>query len=303
MSMLVSVVIRTLNEEKHLAELLSSIDRQQLDDFQVEKVLIDSGSTDRTLEIAEAHGCRVFHIGKHDFTFGRSLNWGSKHADGEILVYISGHCVPESPSWLGRLIGPVRDGVAAYSYGRQVGRDTTKFSETKIFEKYYPETSRIPQTGFFCNNANSAIARSAWETYRFDEDVTGLEDMELAKRIVSDGGATAYVADAVVFHIHDESWAQTKRRYERESIALQKIMPEVHISIADMLRYFFVGVTSDFSDALEEKRAAREFIGILKFRSAQYWGTYRGNHEHRVLSRKRKENYYYPRKIFGDSDE
>lgn len=301
--MLVSVVIRTLNEEKHLAELLSSIDRQELGDLQVEKILIDSGSTDGTLEIAERHGCRVFHIGKHEFTFGRSLNWGSKHADGEILVYISGHCVPESSAWLSSLIGPVRNGVSAYSYGRQVGRDTTKFSETKIFEKYYPETSRIPQAGFFCNNANSAIARSAWEQYQFDEDVTGLEDMELAKRITDDGGEIAYVADAVIFHIHDESWAQTKRRYERESIALQKIMPEVHISVGDMLRYFFAGVTSDLSDALAEKRAAREFIGILKFRSAQYWGTYRGNHEHRVLSRKRKENYYYPSKIFGESDE
>lgn len=300
--MLVSVVIRTLNEEKHLAELLSSIDRQQLDDLQVEKILIDSGSTDGTLEIAEQHGCRVFHIGKHEFTFGRSLNWGSKHAEGEILVYVSGHCVPEAPTWLSTLIGPVRNGFSSYSYGRQVGRDTTKFSETKIFEKYYPETSRIPQTGFFCNNANSAIARSVWESYQFDEEVTGLEDMELAKRITNDGGEIAYVADAVVFHIHDESWAQTKRRYERESIALQKIMPEVHISIVDMLRYFFAAVTSDISDVWSEKRALREFVGILKFRSAQYWGTYRGNHEHRVLSRKRKEDYYYPSKIFGESD-
>ena len=147
--MLVSVVIRTLNEEKHLAELLSSIDRQQLDDLQVEKILIDSGSTDGTLAIAEQHGCRVFHIGKHEFTFGRSLNWGSKHAEGKILVYVSGHCVPATPSWLAELVSPLRKGISSYSYGRQVGRDTTKFSETKLFEKYYPETSRIPQTGFF----------------------------------------------------------------------------------------------------------------------------------------------------------
>ena len=300
--MLVSVVIRTLNEERHLPELLSSIDRQQLNDMQLEKILIDSGSTDGTLKIADEHGCRVFHIGKHEFTFGRSLNWGSKHAEGEILVYVSGHCVPATPSWLAELVSPIRKGISSYSYGRQVGRDTTKFSETKLFEKYYPESSRIPQTGFFCNNANSAISKSAWEKYQFDEEVTGLEDMELAKRITNDGGEIAYVADAVVFHIHDESWAQTKRRYERESIALQKIMPEVHISIGDMLRYFFAAVTSDISDALSEKKALREFVGILKFRSAQYWGTYRGNHEHRVLSRKRKEDYYYPSKIFGESD-
>src|SRR5690606_41754809 len=39
----------------------------------------------------------------------------------------------------------------------------------------------FPQDGFFCNNANSAISREAWERYRFDESVTGLEDMELAR--------------------------------------------------------------------------------------------------------------------------
>jgi len=300
--MKISVVIRALNEEKYLGELLLSISRQQLGDMHVETILIDSGSTDETLRIAEENGCRVTHIQKHEFTFGRSLNWGSKLANGDILVYISGHCVPESSSWLTELVGPIRDGTASYTYGRQVGRDTTTYSEKKIFEKYYSEKSKIPQAGFFCNNANSAIAKSTWEKYQFDEDVTGLEDMELAKRLVNDGNVIAYVAEAVVFHIHRESFAQTKRRYERESIALQHIMPEIHISFLDMLRYFSAAVRSDFSDAMSEGRFLRELSGIVKFRFAQYWGTYRGNHEHRKLSRKRKENYYYPSKVFGDSD-
>lgn len=300
--MKVSIVIRTLNEERYLGELLSSIARQELDDMQVETILIDSGSTDSTVQLAEENGCRVTHIQKHEFTFGRSLNWGSKFANGDILVYISGHCVPESASWLTELVGPIRNGIASYTYGRQIGRDTTSYSEKKIFQKYYPDKSKVPQVGFFCNNANSAIAKSIWQKYRFDEDVTGLEDMELAKRLVNDGGAIAYVAEAAVFHIHSETFAQTKRRYERESIALQHIMPEIHISILDMLRYFFAAVLSDFSDALSERRWLIESIGIMKFRLAQYWGTYRGNHEHRTLSRKRKEDYYYPNKAFGESD-
>ena len=297
--MQVSVVIRTFNEARYLDELLSGVADQDYEN--VEIVVIDSGSTDATLSIAERHGCVVTHIEKADFTFGRSLNMGSEKASGDILVYISGHCVPKESDWLTKLTAPIRDGVAHYSYGRQVGRDGTKFSERRLFNKYFPETSRIPQDGFFCNNANAAIARRTFSIYRFDEDVTGLEDMELAKRLVRDGGRVAYVADAPVYHIHDETWVQTKRRYEREAIALQTIMPEINVSLFDAFRYGVSGVMSDLSEALMARRTLREIVPIIKFRAAQYWGTYRGNHEHRKLSRKRKENYYYPARRYGDS--
>ena len=220
--MLVSIVIRTLNEEKHIKELLQSINNQNSDKFTTETVIIDSGSTDSTLSIAKNFGCRITHITKDEFTFGRSLNMGSLFANGEILVYVSGHCIPLNNNWLENLVKPILDKNADYTYGRQVGRDTTKYSEFKIFEKYFPDKSKKSQNGFFCNNANSAISRDIWMKYKFDEEVTGLEDMELAKRLFEDQGNISYVSDATVFHIHNENFTQTRRRYERESIALQK---------------------------------------------------------------------------------
>jgi glycosyltransferase involved in cell wall biosynthesis len=299
----VSIVLRTLNEDRYLDELLSAIGRQTLDqDMELEVVVIDSGSTDNTLSIARQHNCRITTIDKQEFTFGRSLNRGSGFAQGDVLVYISGHCIPDGPSWLANLLSPLIDGKADYVYGRQCGRDTTKYSEKRLFAKYFPEESKIPQADIFCNNANAAILRQVWQAYQFDEDVTGLEDMELGKRLLEDGCQIAYVADAVVFHIHDEPWVQTKRRYEREAIALQKIMPDVHVSFVDSVRYLVVSVFSDMSSALAEGCFWRESLGILKFRSAQYWGAYRGNHEHRQLSRKRKENYYYPNKTIREHD-
>ncbi|HVY23383.1 MAG TPA: glycosyltransferase family 2 protein [Steroidobacteraceae bacterium] len=299
--MLVSIVIRTLNEARYLGQLLEAVSAQVVD-ADVEVVIIDSGSVDATLKIAGQYGCRITHIHKHEFTFGRSLNRGCEFARGDILVFLSGHCIPEGSRWLAAMITPLLNGVAHYTYGRQIGRDTTKYSERKIFRKYFPDASRVPQKDFFCNNANSAILRDVWSRYRFDEEITGLEDMELAKRIVADGSAIAYVAEAAVFHIHDESWRQTKRRYEREAIALQKIMPEVHVSLLDMIRYTLASIIADSSSALRERCFWREFAGILKFRTAQYWGTYRGNHEHRKLSQRRKENYFYPNKSIGDID-
>ena len=250
--MLVSVVIRTLNEETYLGELLEAIQSQEQAKFSVEVVIVDSGSTDKTLEIAESFGARITTIHKSEFTFGRSLNVGCDFANGDIFVLISGHCVPVNKNWLGNLIAPLVNGDAGYSYGRQIGRDSTKYSERQLFDKYFPASSRLQTEEFFCNNANSAILKSVWEKYGFDEQVTGLEDMYLSKQYVGDRGLIAYVAEAPVFHIHNESWSQTKRRYEREALALQVIMPEVHVSIIDTVRYIASAIRSDFVTAYRE---------------------------------------------------
>ena len=298
--MLVSVVIRTLNEEKYLEELLQSISIQIRDNYDVEVVIIDSGSEDNTINIAEKYKCKVTYIDKKVFTFGKSLNDGSLFANGDILVYISGHCIPTNSNWLTKLINPITNNLADYTYGSQIGRDTTKFSEKKIFQKYFPDTSKIPQDDFFCNNANAALCKKAWEKYLFNERITGLEDMELAKRLFDDGGKIAYVSDAKVFHIHDENWNQTRRRYEREALALQSIMPEVHISVFDMIRYTCVSIYSDLKDALKEKVFFKELVSIVKFRVAQYSGSFRGNRNNKNISNKRKENYFYPTKSKSD---
>jgi rhamnosyltransferase len=292
--MLVSVVIRTLNEETYLRELLTAIHRQEQTDFSVEVVIVDSGSTDRTLEIAESFGARITTIQKSGFTFGRSLNLGCDFANGDIFVLISGHCIPVNNDWLANLIAPLMSGDAGYSYGRQRGRNSTKYSERQLFDKYFPASSRLQTEEFFCNNANSAILKSVWEKYSFNEEVTGLEDMYLSKQYVADRGVIAYVAEAPVFHIHNESWSQTKRRYEREALALQVIMPEVHVSLIDTIRYISSAIRSDFVAALRERVLIRYAASIVSFRFAQYAGSFLGNKRHRKVSQKRKESYFYP---------
>jgi rhamnosyltransferase len=130
----VSVIIRTLNEENNLAELLDSVQSQKVFDFDVEVVVIDSGSTDRTLEIAENFNSRIATIEKSRFTFGRSLNEGCEFAFGDVFVFISGHCVPTDNNWLVNLVNPVLNKTVDYTYGRQLGRFPTKFSETELFK-------------------------------------------------------------------------------------------------------------------------------------------------------------------------
>lgn len=292
----VSIVFRALNEEKFFEDALIACRQQKLDGLTMEIVLVDSGSTDRTLEIAEKYNCKIVHIPKSQFSFGRSLNWGCEAANGDFLVFISAHCIPKHDRWLQNLVNPLIEKKAAYSYGRQVGNHYNKFSEKQLFAKYFPDYDRNPQEqGFFVNNANSAVCAKAWTLFKFDEEVTGLEDMVLGKQLVGVGHKIAYVADAPVIHIHEENLRQVRHRYYREALTLREVLPEVHMSFWDFVRYTFAGVLNDFGAALEQKVFFKKFAEIVSFRTMQFWGSYRGQNENRKLSRAQKEHYYYPK--------
>lgn len=301
----VTIVIRALNEAEFLPECLSSVLDQDYDG-EVEIVLVDSGSTDRTVEIAESYNCKIVHIKKSDFSFGRSLNMGCLAARGDVLVLLSAHCIPTDRFWLKNLVQPISDGVCEYSYGRQIARQgISKFSEGMVFKKYYPEKSTSPQVGYFCNNANSAIKRTTWDALRFNEVLTGLEDMELARRLVSAGGSVSYIAESTVEHIHREDWVRIKIRYEREAVAMTDIEPNLNLSFWKACKMFFHGVIAD------TQKIKNTDFGIMReiilYRACQYWGSYVGSSASRKKIERMQDEYFYPKQkdetiIIGDGN-
>jgi len=289
----ISIIIRTLNEERYLPELLKAIANQDTH-FSHEVVLIDSGSTDQTLAIASQFGSRIIHISREEFSFGRSLNRACEAASGTYFVFISGHCIPCDQNWLQHLVDPIASGEVHYAYGRQLGGPDTYWSESQIFAKYFPETSNIPQQGFYCNNANSALLAATWGCHRFDEELTGLEDMDLAKRLLAVDSYVGYVAEASVFHIHHESWPQVQRRFEREALALQQICPELILRRRDLIRYFSRGVIRDIGSGMPVSFMPKELMQIIRYRFHQYQGGFRGNHLHKKISSELRDSYFYP---------
>ena len=150
-----SIVIRAYNEEKHIGRLLEGIRQQTVKD--VEIILVDSGSTDLTISIAESFGARIVRIPSAEFTFGRSLNFGVRAARREFVVIASAHVYPVYPDWLETLLRPFDDDNAALAYGKQRGTDFAKFSEQQIFHQWYPDASDLNQPTAFCNNANAKL--------------------------------------------------------------------------------------------------------------------------------------------------
>jgi len=288
----ISLVIRCHNEAKHIGALLESVGRQSRQD--VEVIVVDSGSTDGTLEIAAQYPTRVLHIRPEEFTFGRSLNVGCAAAGGEFLVFASAHVYPVDTQWLERLVAPFADERIGLTYGRQVGHETSKFSECRLFEKQFPAASNLDQRTPWCNNANAAVRRSLWDAHRYDERLTGLEDLAWAQWAVSQGHRIAYVGDAGVVHIHEETPSRVRNRYEREAIALKRIVPDSHMYFHEFIRLAGRQVWGDLVTMLRERRTLRLTGEILMFRSMQYWGTFRGMNSRSEVTQQLLHQFYYP---------
>ncbi len=288
-----SIVIRAYNEEKHIGRLLEGLRQQTLKD--VEIILVDSGSTDQTVSIAEAFGARIVHIPSAEFTFGRSLNFGLRKATRELIVIASAHVYPVYPDWLETLLRPFEDEKVALTYGKQRGPVTAKYSEQQIYHQWYPNASNPSQTTAFCNNANAAIRKSLWEQNQYDETLTGLEDLAWAKWTQEHDYKIAYVAEAEIIHIHNETPRGVFNRYRREAMALRRIYPEAHFNFYDFIRLTLTNIFSDLWHAAREHVLWKNISSIFWFRFMQFHGTRLGHRETSLITPQLRETFYYAR--------
>lgn len=304
-----SIVIRCYNEREHIGKLLHGIFQQQFDD-EFEVLLVDSGSTDGTLEIAKQHPIEdVVHIPPEKFSFGRALNYGCEAAEGEFCVFVSAHCYPKRVDWLERLLEKFEDDDVAMVYGKQRGGGPTKFSERQIFRRWFPDKDIDYQLTPFANNANAAIRRDVWEGFPYDEQLTGLEDLDWGKRVKEAGYEISYASNAELIHIHDETPKEIYNRYRREAIAHKQIIPDQDFSFLNFMSAFVRNTLSDYRAAVRERSMWGNIRSIPSFRFLQFWGTYRGfKHDETISERLRKRFYYpdengYPDKEEGNTDE
>jgi rhamnosyltransferase len=295
---MLSIIIRCRNEAKHIGKLLKGIMAQTIHD--VEIIVVDSGSTDETLAIVAQFPVKIIHIRPQDFSFGYALNVGCRSAKGDILLFASAHVYPLYKDWLEKIVQPFDNEGVALVYGKQQGNEVTKFSEHQVFAKWFPAAATNNQLHPFCNNANCAVRRSVWETQPYNETLTGLEDLDWAKKAQANGWKIAYCADATIVHVHEETWKSIYNRYRREAIALRLIMIHEKFNFFNFIQLLTKNILNDCQQALHEGIFFKKCLEIVLFRWMQFYGTYRGFKESYLLDNHIRERFYYPKGFITD---
>jgi glycosyltransferase involved in cell wall biosynthesis len=288
----ISAVIRAFNEEAHLGRLLHGLAAQTQPPDEV--ILVDSGSSDRTVDVAEAAGARIVTIARDEFTFGRALNRGCEAAGGDALLIVSAHVYPLYDDYLEHLAAPLEHADIALAYGRQVGDHRTKYAESRVMSKWFPKDSVLRQRHPFSSNANALVRRAVWEKLRYREELTGLEDLDFAKRAIESGDAISYVAEAPVVHVHEESWEAIQNRYRREAIAYRDIYPDAEMTRRRAAALALGNVASDWWHAIREHKLAESHADVVRFRLAQFRGAYLGLSSDHAPEAELLRRFYYP---------
>ncbi|MFA6316392.1 MAG: glycosyltransferase family 2 protein [Elusimicrobiota bacterium] len=197
-SPIVSIIIRTKNEERWIGRCLRMVFKQ---DFRRSEVLVvDNGSTDRTLAIARKFPVRVLSIGS--YRPGKALNAGIRASSSQFIACLSAHCIPSDARWLGRLVAGMRSARVAGVYGRQLPMAYTSDVDKRDLLLTFGLDRRVQVRDGFFHNANSLIRRSVWEKTPFDEKTPNIEDRIWGETVVKRGLRLVYEPSAAVYHYH-----------------------------------------------------------------------------------------------------
>jgi glycosyltransferase involved in cell wall biosynthesis len=283
--MTVSVIVPVKDGARHLGEVLDAVAGQQIDD-EIEVLVVDSGSTDGSLEIARAHGATVLEIPAAEFGHGRTRNLAAERAAGDRIAFLTQDATPAGETWLARLIEPLdaheRIGLAFGPHlprpgtSPMIARELTEFfggfsaGEVRVDDRVREGDAA---SGFF-SNVNSAVLRECWEQVRF-RDLEYAEDQAFARDAMSAGWRKAFLPEAAVLHAHDYGWREFMRRYFdeyrglRESTGhVERLQPRrVAAQVRADARYMRAAGLSPAQSAAWTGRSLRHHAGRALFSS------------------------------------
>ena len=219
---MISVVIPVRNAGQDLARCLDGIARQRIAE-DIETVVVDSGSTDRSPDLARRCGAVVHEIEPAQFGHGRTRNLGVRFAQGDLIVFTSQDAVADHDRWLELLASAARSSSdVAGAYGRQVPHADARPPEEFFLDFVYGPFPRVQRLGggaeltyekTLFSNVNAAIPRRLLERFPFREDLTMSEDQEWSRRVLQAGFTLVYEPRAAVRHSHAYTIGSAFRRF------------------------------------------------------------------------------------------
>jgi glycosyltransferase involved in cell wall biosynthesis len=240
----VTVAIPVLNGAEYLDQVLATVHAQVVEG-QVEVLVVDSGSTDGSLEIARNHGARVHEIAKSEFSHGGTRNLMMRLAQAEYVAFLTQDATPAHNEWLAALLEGFEqaDDVAAV-FGPHIAREDASHVIKAEMERHFANwgdgrrihvqrLDRSPEglaayraePGWFTflSSVNFCLAKSAWEQIPF-RDVPYAEDQLLGRELIEAGFAKVFNPRAAVLHSHHYPPRRFLQRYFDEYRGLREVL-------------------------------------------------------------------------------
>lgn len=206
----IGIVIPTYQAARHLPSCLPPLIASPL---KPKILVIDSSSSDGTIEIARSMGVETLVIPKNEFNHGLTREKGRKHLhETEITVMITQDAYPASSRMLESLVSPLLEGKASISYARQLPHSDANFLARFARHFNYPAKSHIRSLEdlstygvytFFCSNSCAAYLNKALDEVGGFPSVVFGEDSIVTAKLLRKHHRIAYVAEAEVFHSHN----------------------------------------------------------------------------------------------------
>jgi glycosyltransferase involved in cell wall biosynthesis len=234
---MLTVALPVLNGEPHLEETLRAVRRQRAP-VPVELLVADSGSEDRSVEIALGYGARVIDVPRGEFSHGGTRNLLMSEAAGSHVAFLTQDAMPAGEDWLMRLVAgfELAEDVALV-YGPYLPRPDASHMVRREFEELFGDAVRVdrlesagadlrPGPVTFFTDANGCVLREAWERVPF-RTVRYAEDQLLAQDMLRAGYAKVYEPRAPVVHSHDYPPLAQFRRFFDEFRGLREVYGHV----------------------------------------------------------------------------
>jgi len=235
----VSVIIPTLNASKYFPILLPML-KNQNGLKHVEVIVVDSGSTDETLELAKEYDAKIVEIPPEKFSHSYSRNLGAEKATGNYLFFTVQDALPPSEVFLRECLNVFKtNDVVAVSCAEFPREDADLFYRVACWNHY--EFIGV-------NNGDRILSKPAIEnyitlrqngqlsdiacfipreifmkyTYRYDY----AEDLDLGIRLIRDGGKIAFLSSLKIIHSHNRPPFYYLKRGYADQIFLTRIFPD-----------------------------------------------------------------------------
>jgi len=187
----VSVVIPTYQEGKYIADLLS---RLAIVNDPMEIIVVDGGSTDETIKVAQQFTDKVYQIDHRGIA--RARNCGARLSSGEIIVFLDADVVPP-PDFVERTVTAFRD-TGAVGATCNIMPSGPRIPELVFFTFYNRLIRSLARLKPHSRGEFLALRRTPFlRVGGFDEDLACIEDHDLAFR-VSKLGRFIFISDLTV---------------------------------------------------------------------------------------------------------